>query len=245
MARSAVACRPCGAPRRLGALLVVPLDGGGDDSGTGALDARRRPTRSRQEGDADDLADLQRTFEGAHRAGRSSTFEAGDRDQDRHQATGDSAELALLIETEGDDSPADVFFSQSPGRSATSTSKDRLQTLPDDELGLVPERFRSPTGNGSGSPGGVRVLVYNTDAVDQADLPASVLDMTDPSFAGQVGVAPSNGSFQDFVSRDAGGLGDEEARPGSRRLPTTAPRRTPTTWRSSRRSAAARSPTGW
>ncbi|MEJ7583850.1 MAG: hypothetical protein WKF43_07115 [Acidimicrobiales bacterium] len=36
---------------------------------------------------------------------------------------GDSAELALLIDEEGDKSPADVFISQSPGASATSTGR--------------------------------------------------------------------------------------------------------------------------
>ncbi len=123
---------------------------------------------------------------------------------------GDSADLALLIETEGDDSPADVFYSQSPGAIGYLASIDRLQTLPDDVLGLVPERFRSPTGQWVGITGRVRVLVYNTEVVDPADLPDSVFDVTDPRFAGQVGVAPSNGSFQDFITAMREGIGDDE-----------------------------------
>jgi len=51
-----------------------------------------------------------------------------------------------------------------------------------------------------GMSGRVRVLVYNTDLMDPAGLPASVFDLTDERFRGQVGVAPSNGSFQDFVT---------------------------------------------
>jgi len=123
---------------------------------------------------------------------------------------GDSAELALLIETEGDDSPADVFFSQSPGAIGYLASSDRLETLPDDVLGLVPEQFRSPSGAWVGVTGRVRVLVYNTDIVDPADLPGSVSDLTGPAFAGQVGVAPSNASFQDFVTAMRESIGDDE-----------------------------------
>ena len=123
---------------------------------------------------------------------------------------GDSADLALLIETEGQDSPADVFYSQSPGAIGYLSSLDRLQPLPDDLLGLVDERFRSPSGSWVGITGRVRVLVYNTETVDPASLPTSVFDLTDPAFEGQVGVAPSNGSFQDFITAMRQGIGDPE-----------------------------------
>jgi iron(III) transport system substrate-binding protein len=42
--------------------------------------------------------------------------------------------------------------------------------------------------------------VYNTDDVAAAELPASVFDLTDPAYEGRVAVAPTNGSFIDFVS---------------------------------------------
>lgn len=123
---------------------------------------------------------------------------------------GDSADLALLIETEGDESPADVFYSQSPGAIGYLSSIDRLQPMPDELLGLVEERFRSPSGEWVGITGRVRVLVYNADQVTEDALPASVFDLTDPAYEGQVGVAPSNGSFQDFVTAMREGLGDAE-----------------------------------
>ena len=44
------------------------------------------------------------------------------------------------------------------------------------------------------------MLVYDSEQVDPSDLPDSVLDLTAPRFEGQVAVAPTNGSFQDFVS---------------------------------------------
>ena len=113
---------------------------------------------------------------------------------------GDSADLALLIDEEGDRTPADVFMSQSPGAVGFLDGKDRLAELPANVLDKVDPRFRSPDGRWVGISGRVRVLVYNTETVDPADLPQSVFDLTEPRYRGQVGVAPTNASFQDFVT---------------------------------------------
>lgn len=125
---------------------------------------------------------------------------------------GDSADLALLIDEEGDRTPADVFISQSPGAVGYLDAAGRLGGLPDDVVELVPEGDAAADGSWVGLSGRVRTLVYNTDLVDPADLPASVLDLTDATYAGQVAVAPTNGSFQDFVTVLRHELGDDEAR---------------------------------
>lgn len=122
---------------------------------------------------------------------------------------GGSAEMALLIDTEGDRSPADVFISQSPGAIGFLDENGRLAPLSDEVLERVPPEFRGDDGTWVGITGRVRVLVYNTDAVTPEELPASVLDLTDDGYAGRVGVAPSNGSFQDFVTAMRAELGDE------------------------------------
>lgn len=122
---------------------------------------------------------------------------------------GQSDELALLIDEEGDRSPADVFISQSPGAVGFLTERDRLQPLGEEVLGLVEEENRSGEGTWVGLSGRVRVLVYNTDQLSEADLPDSVLDLTGPEYAGQVALAPDNGSFQDFVSGMRSELGDD------------------------------------
>jgi len=113
---------------------------------------------------------------------------------------GDSADLALLIDEEGEQSPADVFLSQSPGSMGYLDSKGRVQALGDTVLDLVPGRFRADDGHWVGVSGRVRVLVYNPDLVSEDDLPASIFDVTGPQFRGQLGVAPENASFQDFVT---------------------------------------------
>lgn len=122
---------------------------------------------------------------------------------------GDSAELALRIEEEGDPSTADSFYSQSPGAVAFLADRDLLAELPDDVVAAVPEEFRSDAGNWVGITGRQRVLVYNTELVDPATLPESVLDVTD--MATDVAIAPANGSFQDFVTALRTEIGDEQA----------------------------------
>lgn len=113
---------------------------------------------------------------------------------------GSSPDLALLIETEGDATPADVFISQSPGAMGYLATQDRLQTLPADVLDTVDAVYQAGDGTWVGFSGRQRVLVYNPNLVDPADLPDSVLDLTDPAYDGRVAVAPANSSFQDFIT---------------------------------------------
>ncbi len=122
---------------------------------------------------------------------------------------GESAELALLIQTEGNSSPADVFISQSPGALGLLAGEGRLASLNNQTTDLVDPRYAATDGTWVGLTGRVRVIVYNSELLNEADLPTSVLDMADPRYAGQVGIAPTNGSFQDFVTAMRAELGDE------------------------------------
>ncbi len=124
---------------------------------------------------------------------------------------GDSADLALLIEEEGGNTPADLFISQSPGAVGYLAEQGRLADIGEDVLGLVDEGDAAEDGTWVGLSGRVRTLVYNTDLVDPATLPDSVLDLTDEEYAGQVALAPTNGSFQDFVTVLRVELGEDEA----------------------------------
>jgi iron(III) transport system substrate-binding protein len=125
---------------------------------------------------------------------------------------GDSADLALLIDEEGDNSPADVFLSQSPGAVGFLDQQGRLGAIPEDVLGLVPPAVRASDGHWIGFSGRQRVLVYNTEQVEESELPTSVLDLTAPEWRGRIGVAPPNGSFQDFVTAMRQRLGDDATR---------------------------------
>lgn len=124
---------------------------------------------------------------------------------------GDSADLALLIDEEGERSEVDVFISQSPGAVGFLDEAGVLGDLDPSVLELVDDDFRAGDGQWVGLSGRVRTLVYNTDLVEESELPDSVLDLTGDEFAGRVAVAPNNGSFQDFVTAMRIELGDDVA----------------------------------
>ncbi len=113
---------------------------------------------------------------------------------------GDTAELAATILEEGQNSPADVFFSQDAGALGALTNEGILSPLPEDALSQVEERFRDPNGEWVGISGRARVVAYNTEALSEEELPSSILDFTDPEWNGRIGWAPTNGSFQAFVT---------------------------------------------
>jgi iron(III) transport system substrate-binding protein len=125
---------------------------------------------------------------------------------------GDTAELAATILEEGDASPADLYFAQDAGALGALEQNDRFTPLPDDVLDLVDESFRAPSGAWTGVTGRVRVLAYNTDELAEDDVPTSVLELTDPAWSGRVGWAPTNGSFQAFVTAMRISEGEEATR---------------------------------
>jgi iron(III) transport system substrate-binding protein len=122
---------------------------------------------------------------------------------------GNTSDLALLIEEEGDQAPADVFLSQSPGAVAYLDQRGLLGTIDDAVLALVPEQFHATDGSWVGFSGRQRVLAFNPEIVAEEELPASVLDLTGEEWSGRIGIAPSNASFQDFVTAMRLELGDE------------------------------------
>jgi iron(III) transport system substrate-binding protein len=125
---------------------------------------------------------------------------------------GDSAELAATIAEEGDNSPADVFFAQDPGSLGAVEERGQLASLDESAVERVPERFRDPDGRWVGTSGRVRVIAYNTEELSEAEVPDSVLDLTDPKWKGKIGFPPTNASFQAFVTAMRLSDGDESTR---------------------------------
>lgn len=113
---------------------------------------------------------------------------------------GDTAELAATILEEGRNSPADVFLAQDAGALGALAKAGLFTELPEATLEKVEPRFRSADGLWVGVTGRARVLAYNTDAYTPETLPESIFDLTDDAYRGRVGWAPSNGSFQAFVT---------------------------------------------
>jgi len=123
---------------------------------------------------------------------------------------GDSAELAATIAEEGKNSPADVFFSQDAG--ALGAVEDTLSPVPRPVLDAVPDRFRDPRGRWAGVSGRARVIAYNTDELDENEVPDSVFDLTEERWRGRVGIPPPNASFQAFISAMRLEVGEDRTR---------------------------------
>jgi iron(III) transport system substrate-binding protein len=112
---------------------------------------------------------------------------------------GDSAELAALLLEEGGRSPADLFFAQDAGALGAVAASGALASLDPAVLGRVEPRFRDPEGQWVGTSGRARVAAYSTERPDLV-LPESIHGFTDPAWQGRLGWAPTNGSFQAFVT---------------------------------------------
>jgi iron(III) transport system substrate-binding protein len=113
---------------------------------------------------------------------------------------GDGTDLALGILEEGDNSPADVYYTQDIGAIGALKAANRLQPLPQSILNQVPEGYRSSEGLWVGISGRARVMVYNTDDINPATLPTSVLDYTKPEWRNRLGVVPRSDGFPEFVT---------------------------------------------
>ena len=110
-----------------------------------------------------------------------------------------STSLATALVEEGNDSPADVFWATEPGTLGLVSARGLLKRLPQKTVGKVPSRFSTPSRRWVGTSARSRVLVYNTQALTQSQLPSSVWGLTKAQWKGKLGVAPTNASFQAFL----------------------------------------------
>ena len=114
---------------------------------------------------------------------------------------GGTAELAATILEEGQNSPARRLLRPGRWRARRALSlAGRFTQLPAEILGRVDPRFQSGSGDWVGASGRARVFVYNTEMLSEDDLPDDIWALTDPKWKGKVGWAPTNGSFQAFVT---------------------------------------------
>ncbi len=113
---------------------------------------------------------------------------------------GGTSELAATILEEGDNSPADVFFAQDAGALGALSKAGRLAPLPAATLALVPADLESLQGDWVGVSGRARVLIYNNTELTPDQLPDDVWGLTDAAWRGRVGWAPTNASFQSFIT---------------------------------------------
>jgi iron(III) transport system substrate-binding protein len=124
-----------------------------------------------------------------------------------------ASSLVNQIITEGQNSPADAFYSVNAGSLGALKDEGRTQTLPDEVLSMVPDAFRDPDGTWIGTSGRARAVPYNTDEWSESDIPTDISAFPDQEkFRDDVGWAPTYSSFQAFVTAMRVLEGDEATR---------------------------------
>ncbi|MFD2236010.1 iron ABC transporter substrate-binding protein [Aureimonas populi] len=123
---------------------------------------------------------------------------------------GGTAELAALLQEEGANSPADVFWAQDGG--ALGATQDLFAEIPASVSEDQPDRYKSAEGRWIGTSARARVLAYSPERAPEDTLPESVKDLTAEEWSDRVGWAPTNGSFQAFVTAMRVHEGEEAAK---------------------------------
>ncbi len=125
---------------------------------------------------------------------------------------GDTAQLAAALREEGGRSPADVFWAQDAGALGAVVKAGLFTPIPEEVMTQVPEAYRSQDDLWVGTSGRARVLAYSPRRVTEGELPRTMAELTDPKWRGRIGWAPTNASFQSFITALRKSAGDDEAR---------------------------------
>ena len=113
---------------------------------------------------------------------------------------GSTGEMAAQLLEEGAESPADLFFAQDAGALGAVAEAGLLAPLPAEVVEPALETYRATDSTWVATSARARVVVYNTELVPEAELPASLDDLLAPRWNGQIGFAPSNASWLSFVT---------------------------------------------
>jgi len=124
---------------------------------------------------------------------------------------GDTAELAAQLLEEGERTPAEVFFAQDAGALGTVAAAGGAVPLPASVTDLVPSAYVGPDRQWVAVSGRARAFVWSPAVLGDQPLPQSVLELVEPQWADRVAIAPTNASFQAFVTALRLTLGEQAA----------------------------------
>lgn len=121
-------------------------------------------------------------------------------------------ELIQRMETEGENSPADLLITVDAGRLNRAHQKDLLQPLHSEFLTtVVPEQYRQPDGYWHGMTTRARIIAYSKDRVNPADI-TDYADLADPKWQGQILVRSSDNVYnQSLMAAIIAADGEEQA----------------------------------
>jgi iron(III) transport system substrate-binding protein len=114
--------------------------------------------------------------------------------------TGEGPDIASQILQEGADSPADVFFTENSPELILLDERSLLAPVDPATLAKVPSKYSAADGDWLGVLARENVLDFNAAMISEGALPASLMDLAKPEWAGKVGIAPSDADFLPLVS---------------------------------------------
>jgi iron(III) transport system substrate-binding protein len=114
--------------------------------------------------------------------------------------TGEGPDIASQILQEGKDSPADVFFTENSPELILLDEQGLLAPVYPATVAKVPSRYSAADGDWLGVLARENVLDFNPRMISKSALPASLMDLAKPEWAGKVGIAPSDADFLPLVS---------------------------------------------
>ncbi|MCW5698127.1 MAG: iron ABC transporter substrate-binding protein [Bauldia sp.] len=112
---------------------------------------------------------------------------------------GTDMQMANQIVQEGVNSPADLFLTENSPAMMMVDQAGLFAPVDPETLAQIPEAYRPASGNWTGIAARTTVFVYNTNLLAEEDLPVSMVDLMDPSWAGRWGAAPAGADFQAIV----------------------------------------------
>jgi iron(III) transport system substrate-binding protein len=97
-----------------------------------------------------------------------------------------AAEVADRIRAEGANTQADVWWGGTPSLFDAAAAEDLIEPWPDDILDRVPEEFHGQDDKWVAEMQQLQLIAYNSDMIDEADLPADWENLTDSEYADQI-----------------------------------------------------------
>jgi iron(III) transport system substrate-binding protein len=113
---------------------------------------------------------------------------------------GEDSELGNQLVQEGTASKADVFLTENSPAMSLVDNAGLFVPVDKDTLAQVPAQFQPSSGNWTGIAARSTVFAYNPALLSKDQLPASLLDLADPSWKGRWAASPAGADFQAIVS---------------------------------------------
>jgi iron(III) transport system substrate-binding protein len=112
----------------------------------------------------------------------------------------DEDSFANQIETEGANSPADVFYTENTPPLDALQDKGLLAPLDSSTLDQTASKWNSTAGDWVGVSARVSVIIYNPSLIKASQLPTTILELGDPKYKGKLAIAAGETDFYSVVA---------------------------------------------